>query len=135
MLEVSLDNLPDEALFANIDSVAERIREAIYNNEPMIIFGHDDPDGITSTYILYNFLNSCGYQRHSYYIPNRNLESHGIQQGFVDFVQKGGFKLVITVDNGISAYTGGAAQCPGCDVLITDHHLIQADMIPMPIAL
>ncbi|MCB5269386.1 MAG: DHH family phosphoesterase [Candidatus Cloacimonetes bacterium] len=131
MLEVSLDNLPDEALFANIDSVAERIREAIYNNEPMVIFGHDDPDGITSTYILYNFLNSCGYQRHSYYIPNRNLESHGIQQGFVDFVQKGGFKLVITVDNGISAYAGvEQLNALGCDVLITDHHLIQADMIP-----
>lgn len=130
-LQGNLDDLPDEALFANIDIVAERIREAIYNNESMVIFGHDDPDGITSTYILYNYLNSCGYQRHSYYIPNRNLESHGIQQGFVDFVREGGFKLVITVDNGISAYDGvEKLNALGCDVLITDHHLIQPEMIP-----
>ena len=130
-LETSIEDLPDESLFANIEDVAERIREAIYNNEPMIIFGHDDPDGITSSYVLYNYLNSCGYQRHSYYIPNRNLESHGIQAGFIEHVRKGGFKLVITVDNGISARDGVAKLNElGCDVLITDHHLIQPDMLP-----
>ena len=127
----SIEDLPDEALFANIDSIAERIREAIIQNEPMVIFGHDDPDGITSTYILYQYLNSCGYQRHSYYIPNRNIESHGIQQRFIDFVREGGFKLVITVDNGISAYNGvEELNALGCDVIITDHHLIQPEMVP-----
>jgi single-stranded-DNA-specific exonuclease len=130
-LETNLEDLPDESLFANIDKVAERIREAIFNNEPMIIFGHDDPDGVTSTYILYNFLNSCGYQRHSYYLPNRNLETHGIQAGFIEHVRQGGFKLVITVDNGISARDGvDKLNALGCDVIITDHHLIQPDMIP-----
>ncbi len=130
-LAADLEDLPDESLFANIDTVATRIQEAIYNNEPMVIFGHDDPDGITSTYILYQFLNSCGYQRHSYYIPNRNLEPHGIQQNFIDFVAAGGHKLVITVDNGISAYDGvEKLNALGCDVLITDHHLIQPEMIP-----
>lgn len=83
----TLDDLPDESLFANIDDVAERIRMAMYRNESMVIFGHDDPDGITSTYILYKFLESCGYQKHNYYIPNRNLEPHGIQAGFVNFVK------------------------------------------------
>lgn len=130
-LETTLEDLPDESQFANIDKVAERIREAIFNNEPMIIFGHDDPDGITSTYILYNFLHSCGCQRHSYYIPNRNLESHGIQAGFIEHVRQGGYKLVITVDNGISALEGvDKLNELGCDVIITDHHLIQPDMIP-----
>lgn len=130
-LEPSLDSLPDEALFANIDVVAQRLRRAVFQNEPMVIFGHDDPDGITSTYILYNFLNSCGYQKHHYYIPNRNLEPHGIQQGFIDFVEKNGYKLVVTVDNGISAWDGvEKLKALGCDVLITDHHLVQPEMIP-----
>ncbi|MDD3236251.1 MAG: DHH family phosphoesterase, partial [Candidatus Cloacimonetes bacterium] len=106
VLEATIDDLPDEALFANIDEVAERIRSAMFRNEPMVIFGHDDPDGITSTYILYKFLESCGYQKHNYYIPNRNLEPHGIQAGFIQFVKDGGYKLVITVDNGISAKEG-----------------------------
>ncbi|HNW24607.1 MAG TPA: DHH family phosphoesterase, partial [Candidatus Cloacimonas sp.] len=72
-LITDLNLLPDEILFANIDQVENRIRTALYANEPLVIFGHDDPDGITSTFILYNFLTSCGYQKHCYYIPNRNL--------------------------------------------------------------
>ncbi len=129
--DIGLEGLPDESLMANIELVAQRIREAIYQNEPMIIFGHDDPDGITSSYVLYSFLNSCGYQKHSYYIPNRNLESHGIQEGFIEHVRKGGYKLVITVDNGIAAYDGvEALNEMGCDVIITDHHLIQPDLLP-----
>ena len=129
-LGTGIESLPDEALFANIDEVAERIRTAMFRNEPMIIFGHDDPDGITSTYILYKFLESCGYQRHDYYIPNRNLEPHGIQNGFVEYVKQGGYKLVITVDNGISAKVGvEQLNALGCEVIITDHHLVQQDAI------
>ncbi len=135
-LETSLDDLPDEKLLANIDIISERIRKAVYDNEPVIIFGHDDPDGVTSTYILYNFLNSIGFQKHSYYIPNRNIESHGIQQNFIDHVKAGGFKLVITVDNGISAIEGVQKLNElGCDVIITDHHLIQPDKLPNAYAL
>lgn len=126
-----LDALPDESLFANIDIVADRIRKAMYNNEPLVIFGHDDPDGITSTYILYQFFNSCGYQRHNYFIPNRNTESHGIQDSFVEYVRREGFKLVITVDNGIASYDGvERLNSLGCDTLIVDHHLVQPEQLP-----
>ncbi|HNX37924.1 MAG TPA: DHH family phosphoesterase [Candidatus Cloacimonadota bacterium] len=126
-----LELLPDEALCANIDKVAERIRQALYRNESMVIFGHDDPDGVTSTYILYQYLNSCGYQKHHYFIPNRNLESHGIQQSVIDYVREGGFKLLITVDNGISAWQGVTElNALGCEVVITDHHLVQPDQLP-----
>ncbi len=130
-LKRTLDDLPDEALLANIESVAERIRTALYDNEPMVIFGHDDPDGITSAYVLYRYLESCGYQKHHYFIPNRNLEHHGIQKSFIDFVKKEHYPLVITVDNGISAYEGvEILNQLGCDVLITDHHLVQPEQIP-----
>nr|MDK2850783.1 single-stranded-DNA-specific exonuclease [Candidatus Cloacimonadota bacterium] len=130
-LETSLDDLPDESSLSGIDLIGERIRDAVYSNEPTIIFGHDDPDGITGTYILYKFLNDIGFQGHSYYIPNRNLESHGIQDNFVNFVRNNGYKLVITVDNGISAKEGvRKLNDLGCDVVITDHHLIQETMLP-----
>ncbi|HNV92534.1 MAG TPA: DHH family phosphoesterase [Candidatus Cloacimonas sp.] len=130
-LQTNLNMLPDEALFANIDKVEHRIRAALYENEPMVIFGHDDPDGITSTYILYNFLNSCGYQKHRYYIPNRNLEPHGIQAGFIDFVREGNYKLIVTVDNGIASLEGvKQLNALGCDVIITDHHIVQPEVLP-----
>ena len=130
-LSVGLETLPDEALLANINSVAQRISRAMFANEPTVIFGHDDPDGITSTYVMYQFFNSCGYQRHNYFIPNRNLEPHGIQEGFVRFVREGGYKLVITVDNGISSYGGvEKLNALGCEVVITDHHLVQPETLP-----
>lgn len=135
-LRGGLESLPDEALLANIEQVALRITKALRNNEPMVIFGHDDPDGITSTYILYQYLNSCGYQRHHYYIPNRNLEPHGIQQSLIDFVKNGGYTLVVTVDNGISAAWGvNELNKVGAEVLITDHHLIQPDSLPEALAI
>ncbi|MDP2172908.1 MAG: DHH family phosphoesterase [Candidatus Cloacimonadaceae bacterium] len=130
-LSSDLSQLPDEALLSNIEAVADRIRKAMYHNEPLIIFGHDDPDGVTSTYILYQFLSSCGYQKHNYYIPNRNLDSHGIQDSFVDFVREGRYKLVVTVDNGISSIDGvRKLNDLGCDTIITDHHLIQPESLP-----
>jgi single-stranded-DNA-specific exonuclease len=130
-LHLTIEDLPDEALLPNIEKVAERIREALYNNEPMVIFGHDDPDGITSTYVLYRYLTTLGYQKHHYYIPNRIIEHHGIQQSFIDFVKAGSYPLVITVDNGISSSWGVEMLNEiGCDVIITDHHLIQPDSLP-----
>lgn len=127
----SMSDLPDEALMADVAAVAERIRTALYQNEPLVIFGHDDPDGVTSAYILYRYLESCGYQKHHYYIPNRNVDNHGIQATFLDYVKQGKYPLIITVDNGISAQEGvDALNKLGCEVLITDHHLVQPDQIP-----
>ena len=135
-LTLGLEALPDEALLANIEPVALRITQALRKNEAMVIFGHDDPDGITSTYILYQYLNSCGYQKHHYYIPNRNLEPHGIQQSLIDFVRDGAYTLVVTVDNGISAAWGvNELNKVGAEVLITDHHLIQPDSLPEALAI
>ncbi len=130
-LHQGLDDLPDESLLANIQAVAERITKALYHNQPLVIFGHDDPDGITSTYILYRYLESCGYQKHHYFIPNRNLEHHGIQPSFLRFVKEAHYPLVITVDNGITA-SEGVEQLKqlGCEVIITDHHLVQPDYLP-----
>lgn len=128
---LTLDDLPDESLFANIKVLADRIQKAMYTNEPLVIFGHDDPDGVTGTYILYEFFNSIGYQKHEFYIPNRNLWPHGIQDDFVEYVRQNAFTLAIVVDNGISSREGvERLKSLGCDTLIVDHHLIQRDQLP-----
>ncbi len=130
-MTADLLDLPDESLFENIDKASERIRRAIYTNQPMVIFGHDDPDGVTSTYILYRFLNALGYQKHQYYIPNRNSEMHGIQKSVIDYVRAGEYPLLITVDNGISSANGvEELKALGCDVIIIDHHLVELDQLP-----
>ncbi|HPV14490.1 MAG TPA: DHH family phosphoesterase [Candidatus Cloacimonadota bacterium] len=135
-LDLTLEDLPDEGLFANIEVLADRIQKAMYTNEPLVIFGHDDPDGLTGTYILHQFFNSIGYQKHEFYIPNRNLWQHGIQDDFVEHVRENGFTLAIVVDNGISSREGvERLKRLGCDTLIVDHHLIQQEQLPEAFAI
>jgi single-stranded-DNA-specific exonuclease len=130
-LRQSIEQLPDEALLTDIEKAAHRVINGLYRKENIVIFGHDDADGLTSTYILYDFLDKCGFQNHHYFIPNRLTESHGIQDSFIQFVEKGKHTLVITVDNGIVAFDGiDKLNQLGCDVIITDHHLTYSDKLP-----
>jgi single-stranded-DNA-specific exonuclease len=130
-LRAGIDQLPDEALLSDIEKAAQRIINGLYRKEKIVIFGHDDADGLTSTYILYDFLDKCGFQNHHFYIPNRLTESHGIQESFLDFVTKGKYTLVITVDNGIVAFEGiEKLVSMGCDVIVTDHHLTYGTQLP-----
>ena len=121
----SWDTIPDFGLLKDVQKAVERILKAVENKENIIIFGHDDLDGITSTYILYDFLETIGSQNHYYYIPNRFLENHGIQAGFIRKTIDLNCSLVITVDGGISSYESVTKlNDSGCDVIITDHHLV-----------
>jgi len=127
----TLDLLPDENLFKDIHIAVKRIFSAIRYDEKIVIFGHDDPDGTTSTYILYNYLKKVGATNLDYYIPNRLVDNHGIQKSFVKFVRKGGYKLIVTVDNGITSFEGvKMLRDLGCDVIITDHHLLKPEGAP-----
>ena len=59
------DNLLDYAdinLLKNIDIAAEKIIEFLKNDKKIVIFGHDDPDGVTATYILYDFFIKHGFK-------------------------------------------------------------------------
>lgn len=126
----SLRDLPDISLLKDLKLASNRIIDAILQKEKIMIFGHDDVDGITSTYILFDFLEKIGSQNHFYYIPNRLLESHGMKENFVKRMLDEDFDLLITVDGGISEFEQiSVLSSAGIDVIITDHHLVQ-DKIP-----
>jgi single-stranded-DNA-specific exonuclease len=123
--------IPDPFLVKDIEKVAQRIIRAIEHKEKIVIFGHDDVDGITSTYILFDFLHILGSTSHFYYIPNRFYEHHGIQQNFINYVRDNKFSLVITTDGGITSHEGvESLNEMGCEVLLTDHHLVPSVIPP-----
>ncbi|MCD4817720.1 MAG: DHH family phosphoesterase [Candidatus Cloacimonetes bacterium] len=120
-----LGNIHTLPKLKDIEKASNRIIQAVSSQEKMIIFGHDDLDGITSTFILYDFLTKIGSKNHYYHIPNRFTENHGLQDNFIERVQNLNCSLVITVDGGISSYDAvEKINNFGCDVIITDHHLI-----------
>lgn len=123
----------DPFLIADMDKAVDRIGRAVDNFEKIMIFGDYDADGVTSTSLLYLYLSSQGADV-DYYIPDRTKEGYGISESAVRKFAQDGIKLIVTVDNGISAvYETELAKGLGIDVVVTDHHKV-GDVLPDAIA-
>lgn len=114
--------LQDPFCFADMQKGIERVNFAIENNQKIAIFGDYDCDGITSTVLLYSVLKNLGASV-SYRVPTRD-EGYGISISAVEELKQKGIELIITVDNGITAFEAiDLANSFGIDVVVTDHHL------------
>lgn len=101
---------------------ADRILSAIDNDELICVYGDYDADGVTSTALLYSYLETVGANA-MYYIPSRETEGYGMNKGAIDILAEKGVKLIVTVDNGIAAVEEiDYANSLGIDTVITDHH-------------
>ena len=88
----------------------------------MLVYGDYDADGVTSTALLTSYLETVGADV-AYYIPSRLKEGYGLSMEAAERIVNEGFRLVITVDNGISAIEEAAYfKAHGVDMVITDHH-------------
>ena len=112
----------DPLLLPDMARAVQRIQSALDNGERICIYGDYDCDGITSTTVLYNYLETVGADV-MFYIPDRHQEGYGMNRAAVRAIAKQGVQLIITVDNGISAFEEVAyAGELGMDVVVTDHH-------------
>ncbi|MEG1179918.1 MAG: single-stranded-DNA-specific exonuclease RecJ [Oscillospiraceae bacterium] len=138
LLLVSRNMISDEQITAFLDNNSEllnpfeitdmqkavdRINKAIFEFERIAVFGDYDADGVTATAVLYSYLEAQGADVF-YYIPERISEGYGLNKKTVEKLHQCGAKLIITVDNGISANDEVEyARKFGIDVVVTDHHL------------
>ena len=123
----------DPFLMPDMNLAIERIMEAIKNKERIVVYGDYDADGITSTTILKRFFKDRGIDIGTY-IPNRLDEGYGLNQEAIRHIAEEGYKLMITVDCGITAIEEvKLAKELGIDTIITDHHET-LDEIPDAIA-
>ncbi|MDB8552835.1 single-stranded-DNA-specific exonuclease RecJ [Turicibacter sanguinis] len=114
--------LYDPFLFSDMKKSVDRINKAIENQEPILIYGDYDADGVTGTSILMRALRGLGAIV-DYYIPNRFYEGYGPNEDAFMQAISDGYKLIITVDNGISGLLEADILPPyGVDLIITDHH-------------
>ena len=98
------------------------IKNAIENNKKIIIYGDYDCDGVNSTTILYKALKKVN-ANYSYYIPNREEEGYGMHSGRIKRLKEEGYEVILTCDNGISAFEQvEIAKELNMEVVITDHH-------------
>ncbi len=121
-LYAKLPDLLDPHLFPEMDQAIERIFKAIKNNEPILVYGDNDVDGITGATLLTEFLNFVGAKA-LFYIPNRTSLNQSLMLDALSFALKHGCKLLITVDCGITAAEEILeAVKSGVEVIVTDHH-------------
>lgn len=110
--------------FQDMDAAVERIQRAIDSGERIAVFGDYDADGVTATALLYTYL--CEKNADVFYrIPKREGEDegYGLRACTVDMLAAAGARLIVTVDNGVTAVEAVAhANERGIDVVVTDHH-------------
>lgn len=121
-LNPTRNDFHDPYLMPDMKPAVKRIINAIENNEKTIIYGDYDVDGITSITVLSKFLKERGLDVESY-IPNRLDEGYGLNKSAIKKIADEGFKLIITVDCGISGTEEVEyAYNLGMEVIVTDHH-------------
>lgn len=114
----------DPWLLSDMEKAVTRINEAIDKNERILVYGDYDADGVTSTTILVNTLQTLGAEV-GWYIPNRFSEGYGPNELAFRNAYDEDVSLIITVDNGIQGHKEiEMVQKLGVDVIVTDHHEI-----------
>ncbi|MBI2309752.1 single-stranded-DNA-specific exonuclease RecJ [Candidatus Collierbacteria bacterium] len=90
---------------------------------PIVIFGDYDADGITSTAIIWETLTAAGIKSMPF-IPSRAKHGYGLSiAGLKEVIKTYNPKLIIAVDNGITAIKETAwAHQQGIKIIIIDHH-------------
>lgn len=113
----------------DMDKAAELISSAIEEGEKITVYGDYDCDGVTATVILYGYLEAIGAEA-DWYIPSRE-EGYGLNADAIDKLAENGTRLIVTVDNGISAVEEAKRIYDrGMRLIITDHHQIP-ETLPM----
>ena len=119
---------------AGLRAAVERLRAAIARDETIFIYGDYDVDGTTAIVILKAALELCG-GKVEYHVPHRIREGYGMRDEVIERAAAQGIRLIISVDTGIRAFTAAeAAERCGVDLIVTDHHLPQAQGVPKAVA-
>jgi single-stranded-DNA-specific exonuclease len=127
-----LKHLADPFLLPNMAAAVERLLQARERNEPLVIFGDYDVDGVTSTTLLFEVLGKLGWSV-NFYLPHRLDEGYGLSQdGVENCLKKFPTTLLLAVDCGSTAVeTIAWLKQRGVDVVVLDHHQVST---PAPAA-
>ena len=121
-LEPDSSKMYSPFLMKDMDRAVEVIRDAAAKGFRVMIVGDYDVDGITGIYILESVLRKV-FSNVIHHVPHRMEDGYGINDKIIDIADEAGIGLIITCDNGISAWEqAAAAKQLGIRMVVTDHH-------------
>jgi single-stranded-DNA-specific exonuclease len=129
-LAPSIQHLHDPMLLTGMREAVDRLRAAIATHEKILIYGDYDVDGTSSVVILKKAIEMAGGQA-SFHVPHRLKDGYGMRAEVIERAAAMGVRLIVSVDTGIRAseVVRGARE-RGIDVIVTDHHLPEAELPP-----
>jgi len=122
-----LKNLADPFLLPDMEAAVTRLLHAHAHEEPLVIFGDYDVDGVTSTTLILEVLRKLGWRADAY-LPNRMDEGYGLSRdGVENCLKKFPVKLLLAVDCGSTAVeTIAWLKQSGVEVIVLDHHQVSS---------
>jgi single-stranded-DNA-specific exonuclease len=115
--------MPDPSTLTAMDALADRLAQAITDNEAIALFGDYDVDGACSCALMARYLRHFGIEP-QIHIPDRIYEGYGPNIAAMDKLIDSGATLIVTLDCGTTSDGPIAhARERGADVLVIDHHL------------
>ena len=129
-LNPSLADLHDARRLTGMSAAVERLRRAIDQQERILLYGDYDADGTSAIVILMKGIELAGGKA-SFHVPHRLRDGYGMRSEVVEEAAASGVKLIVSVDTGIRANAVVRhASTLGIDVIVTDHHLPEAEIPP-----
>ena len=126
-LNPEVAQLHDPLLMLGMSEAVSRLERAIAAREPVLLYGDYDVDGTTAVVLLKTTIEMLGGVA-CFHVPHRLREGYGLQSSVLEAAYAEGVRLVITVDTGMRAFAEAeTARRLGLDLIITDHHLLEAD--------
>jgi single-stranded-DNA-specific exonuclease len=129
-LAPALSDLHDPRLLKDMDTAVDRLLRAIEQKERILLYGDYDADGTSAVVILMKGVELAGGHA-SFHVPHRLRDGYGMRSDVVEEAAASGVKLIVSVDTGIRANdVVRHASALGIDVIVTDHHLPEAELPP-----
>lgn len=115
--------LPFPEFLPDIQKFCETAAEIIAKKQKICVVGDYDADGMCATALSVQCLRLMNADV-IWRIPDRFRHGYGLHEQIAEEAAKSGAKMLLTVDNGVSANAAAArAKTLGMTVCITDHHL------------
>jgi len=113
-----------------MSAALQRCQRAIAARENILLYGDYDVDGTTAVVILKKAIQLAGAEA-SVFIPHRLRDGYGMRPEAIEQAAAAGATLLISLDTGIRAAEAvRRARALGMDVIVTDHHLPDAELPP-----
>jgi single-stranded-DNA-specific exonuclease len=117
---------PDPSSFADMDSAARILIDALVADRPMVVFADYDVDGAASAAQLVRWFRALGKDL-PIHVPDRMAEGYGPSPAAFRRLREAGVELVVTLDCGACAHDAiAAAGEVGLTVVVIDHHQMRA---------